>query len=63
MRVYESKFERTLQKAIAERRQTVLENLGAGVEAEKYRYWVGYILALDDIANCIEDVRRKLNTE
>lgn len=56
-------FCRILKKKLAEERQTLLERMGTGVEADKYRELVGRTRQLADMIIMIDEERGKFMNE
>lgn len=63
MTSYESQLQKALYKAVLEEHQCKLEQLGNGVEADQYRYWVGYLKGLRDCMDLIEKISKKINED
>lgn len=55
-----AQFERALVRRLAKVRQEKLEQLGEGVDAEQYRYWLGYLRAFKDFAEILEETKREI---
>lgn len=62
----QSKFEAMLTKALADRRQAILETLGAGggiKDFPTYAKWTGYVACLTEVFQMMESVREKINKD
>jgi hypothetical protein len=63
MHATETRFEKALARRIEEERQIKLEQIGAGVDVDQYKYWTGYLRGLKDVVALMEEVRKKLDED
>ena len=60
----ETRLERELFKELARVRQDTLENIaGGGIGPDRYNFLTGYVRCLDNIAELVKEIRRKLEQD